>query len=141
VFALTHDQVPQALLFFLEVDRGTEALNSAKRPRQDVEQKVVNYQATYRLQRYGRLQQVLGHEFQGFRLLFLASDLGRAGALCRLVREMPPSSFIYVTDRGSLESKGVWADIWVQGGRLDVPRQSILGSKMPNPSPAPSDLA
>ena len=141
VFALSHEQVPQALQFFLEVDMGTETLASPRRPKQDVRQKILNYQATYRLQRHRRVGRIIGHEFRGFRLLFLANDLARAGALCRLVKEMPPSSFIYVTDRGSLESKGVWADIWVEGGRLDLPRRSILGSRMPNPTPAPSDLA
>ena len=140
VFSITHSGPVKALLFFLEVDMGTEALASPRRCGQDVRQKIVNYQAYFRLRRYKRYERIWGCRLRGFRLLFLAHSAARKVALCRLVREMPPSGFIWLTDRGSLLSQGVWAPIWAQGGRLDLPPQSILGSQAPGPAPCPADL-
>jgi len=137
VMALTHKGIHKTLLFFLEVDMGTETLASPKRTKVDVRQKVVNYQTYLRFKRYRRYEHLWNCSLNGFRLLFLAYGPGRLASLCRLVRDMPPSDFIWLTDRRLLLSKGVWADIWSRGGRHDVPPQSILGSQMPELSPTP----
>jgi protein involved in plasmid replication-relaxation len=140
VLRFTDVGVGKSLLFFLEVDMGTETIASPKRLRPDLRQKIVNYQTLLRRRRHGRYGKHWGCQFRGFRLLFLACDPDRAGAICRLVQSMPPSDFIWVADRGSLISRGLWADIWSRGGRLDHAPESILGTRKPDPSPTPEAL-
>ena len=140
VLALTHTESDRPLLFFLEVDMGTETRASPKRSRGDIRQKILNYHATYRLGRYRRYEHIWNLRPRGFRLLLLAHSPARMAALSRLVRDMPPADYIYVSDWEALLSQGVWAEIWAKGGQTDRQRCSILGTKMPRPSPVPSSL-
>jgi hypothetical protein len=137
VLSIADPELEKVLLFFLEVDMGTETLASPRRCKQDVRQKVVNYQTYFRLHRYKRYESIWKCRLRGFRLLFLTYGAARMAVLGKLVEAMPPSGFIWLTDRGSLLSEGVWARIWAQGGRLGMPLQSILGSQLPASSPAP----
>ena len=140
VFCLGHAGLGKTLLFFLEVDMGTETLASPLRLPQDVRQKVVNYQAYFRLRRYCRYEQFWGCSLRGFRVLFLVDSATRMVGICRLVQDMPPSDFIWVTDRACLLSGGVGAPIWARGGRMASAPESILGNQMPNQLPAPVAL-
>ena len=137
VFCLVHRQLEKALLFFLEVDMGTESRASTKPNRPSVQQKIRNYQAYFRCGRYKRYESHWNCSFRGFRLLVLCNSAGRLGSLCPLVRQMPPSDFIWLTDQGRLEDLGAGAAIWARGGRLKEPLESILGSQMPEPLPPP----
>ena len=142
VFSLSHAELRKTLLFFLEVNMGTETLVGGKRSTPDIRRKAANYQAYLRSKAYRRYEQIWDCSLRGFRLLFLAHSAARAGSLCRLVRGLPPpSDFIWVTDQDRLLSEGAWAGIWTRGGRLDRPRQSLLGSQAPSPNPAPSALS
>ncbi len=140
VFAITNEAAKKAALFFLEVDMATETVASPQPCGIDVRHKVDTYKAFFRRGLYRRYEQVWGCRFRGFRLLFLTCNTSRMATLCRLVREMRPSDFIWLTDQQSLASQGVWAPIWAPGGVIDAPRKSILGSQCPNPSPTPADL-
>jgi hypothetical protein len=115
------------LLFFLEVDRGTETMASPRRDMTDIRQKIVNYQWYFRSLRYKRYEGVFHCSLRGFRLLFLTNSLGRLTALCQLVQEMPPSDFVWLTECRRLFPDGVSAQIWARGGDLQGPSQSILG--------------
>ena len=134
VFSLTHADVGKTLLFFLEVDMGSETLVSPKGDRRDVRQKILNYQVYFWLKRYKRYERIFDAPLHGFRVLFLAHTRTRILALSGVVRDIPPSGFIWLTDRGRLLSDGVWAPIWARGGRVDIPSESILGSKIPGPA-------
>ncbi|MFC1805869.1 replication-relaxation family protein [Planctomycetota bacterium] len=140
VFTVSHAATGRALLFFLEADMGTEALVSVRHRRRDVRQKITNYQACFSLKRYKRYEGIFGGSFRGFRLLLAASSSERHGALCELVRRMPPCDFIWLTDRDSMQSEGIWSAIWVRGGCPDRQLESILGSQMPSPCPSPADV-
>jgi hypothetical protein len=115
------------LLFFLEVDRGTETMASPRRDMTDIRQKIVNYQWYFRSLRYKRYENVFHCNLRGFRLLFLTNSPGRLTALCQLVQEMPPSDFVWLTECRRLFPDGVSAQIWARGGDLQGPGQSILG--------------
>ena len=141
VFSITHTPTGRALLFILEVDMGTETLVSKRRPKQDVRQKIINYQVYFRCKRYQRYRGVLGSRFLGFRLLLVASSPKRHSDLCQLVRRMPACDFIWLTDRDSMQSEGVWSSIWVRGGCSDQPPGSILGGQIPSPCPSPADIS
>ena len=128
VFSITSKGIEKkTLLFFLEVDMGTETLASMNRNRNDIREKVLRYQALFRSGNYKRYEGVFDSKFNGFRLLFLANSTARLSSLCRLVREMPPSDFIWLTDQEKMFSHGLSAKIWARGGRNEDPLQSILG--------------
>lgn len=136
VFMVTDNEQSKALLFFLEVDRGTESVASATQSRRDIRQKIVNYQTYFRSGGYKRYEETWGCEFNGFRLLFLVNTRVRHAALCRLIREMPPSGFVWLAEQEKMFELGVSGDIWSRGGRIDRPPQSILGT-LSFPSPIP----
>jgi hypothetical protein len=137
VFTLRDQEGGTTLLFFLEVDMGTETLASARRGAKDIRTKVINYQQYFRAGCYKRYQDLWDCALNGFRLLFLANSPARLVALCRLVQETPPSDFVWLTDRDRMFAGGVAADIWARGGKLDAPLESIVGRTMSRVAPLP----
>ena len=120
----------KTLLFYLEADMGTETLASTSRDPKDIRQKILNYQTLFRSRLYKRYEAVFKSKLNGFRLLFLVNSEPRLISLCRLIREMPPSDFIWLTDQGKMFSRGLAAKIWARGGRNEDPPQSILGPRL-----------
>jgi hypothetical protein len=139
VFNLSDKESGKTLLFFLEVDMGTETLTSGRRGVQDIRHKIINYHQYFRRAGYKRYQDIWDCTLNGFRLLFLAHAPARLVALCRLVRETPPSDFAWLTDQDRLFAQGVSADIWARGGKLDAAQESILGRTMSHVAPLPGD--
>ena len=140
VFAITHMEASRTVLLFLEVDMDTETVASPQPCSTDVRQKVVVYKALFRSERYRRYEQMWNCRFRGFRLLFLTCNISRMATLCRLICEMQPSDFIWLTDQQSLTSQGVGAPIWAPAGLIDTPRKSILGSCAPTAAPLPAEV-
>jgi hypothetical protein len=137
VFSITSEEPDKArtLLFFLEVDMGTETLASMDRNLGDLRQKILNYQALFRSGRYKRYEGIFGAKLNGFRLLFLVNTAPRLAGLCRLVQEMPPSDFIWLAHQESMFSHGLSGRIWARGGRNYDPPQSILGQMLSSEIP------
>jgi hypothetical protein len=108
----------------------TEPIASLDRSPNDIRQKVINYQAIFRNGNYKRFENIFGFKFNGFRLLFMTNSPTRSTSLSRLVREMPPSDFIWLTNQGEMFSHGLASEIWVRGGKIDQPAQSIIGSNL-----------
>lgn len=140
VFVIRNTEDGKTVLFFLEADMGTETVASPQPFAPGVRQKVVNYKTYFLGKRYKHYEQTWNCRFRGFRLLFLTHNAGRLATLCRLIGEMQPSEFIWLTDQASLLSNGAWAPIWAPGGRINALPQSILGSQMPNPAPPRASL-
>ncbi len=138
VFSLGDQETGKMLLFFLEVDQGTETLASGRRSAKDIRQKVINYQRYFRHAGYKRYQDLWGSTLNGFRLLFLAHTPARLAAICRLIREASPSDFVWLTDQDRMSAQGVAADIWARGGKLDAPQESIVGPTMSRVAPLSS---
>jgi len=130
IFSIWHRGVGKSLLFFLEVDMGTESRVSLDRNPKDVRQKISNYQALFRTGHYKRYEEIFKSKYNGFRLLFLVNSASRLASLCRLVQEMPPSDFIWLTDQERMFTNGVSAEIWARGGHHDNPPQSIFGPRL-----------
>jgi hypothetical protein len=130
VFSITHKDTRKTLLFFLEVDMGTETIASLDRDTRDIRQKIINYQALFSSGSYKRYERIFKSKLNGFRLVLMTNTAARLTALCRLVQEMPPADFIWLTDQQKIFSHGVSGEIWVRGGRNDQPPQSILGPRM-----------
>ena len=126
-FSIADTTQGKTVLFFLEVDRGTEIVGSPKRTPKDIRQKILNYGMCFDRLAYKKYESLWNCQLNGFRLLFLTDTLARLSTLSTLVREMPPSDFIWLTVADRMFTEGISAQIWVRGGRLDSPSHSILG--------------
>lgn len=127
IIAVSDSVSKKTLLFFLEVDMGTETLASPARGLKDVRQKIVNYQNLFRSGRYKRYEQYFGSRLNGFRLLFVVHSPPRLRALCRLTVSMPPYDFIWLSDWNRLLSSGLIDKIWIRGGAVDRQPHTIIG--------------
>jgi len=130
ILSITHQDKGKTLLFFLEVDMGTESVASIGRSPRDLRQKVLNYQQCYRENRYKPYEKIWDSTLEGFRLLFLTTTEARLASICSLIQSMPPADFIWVTTMGRMFSHGLSGRIWVRGGRRNAPEESILGSEL-----------
>ncbi len=130
VFSLTHEGKGKTLLFFLEVDMGTESIASIGRGPRDLRQKILNYQQFFRDNRYKPYEKNWDCSLDGFRLLFLTTTGSRMVPICNLIQSIPPSDFIWVTTMEQMFSHGLSGKIWVRGGRRNAPEESILGSEL-----------
>jgi hypothetical protein len=137
VFAITDAQEKKSLLFFLEVDMGTETVASPSREPGDLRAKVTKYQQYFRENAYRAYERPWSATFNGFRLLILTNTPERLHSLCALVREMQPSGFVWLTCELSLTADGLAAPIWARAGRTDKPLESIVGPGMSRCTPLP----
>ena len=135
VFRIADSEQKKSVLFFLEVDMGTEAVVGEEGSVKDIRQKIINYQRYIQSGRYKVFESLWKCPFNGFRLLFLAHSLERMAALCRLVEQMPPSDFIWVTAQERMFSQGLADTIWARGGKMAKSAESILNWSMARPSP------
>jgi hypothetical protein len=127
VFILTDSVEAKSLLFFLEVDLGSEPLDSSESGRAAIVRKIQTYQSYFESKRYKRYEDAWQAKLNGFRVLFVTSTSNRMASLCRVVQSAPPSDFIWATCQESLFAEGISGSIWARGGRQDIVRQSILG--------------
>ena len=130
VFTLTDTTRNLSVLFFLEVDCGSETLASPKRDLSDVRQKIINYQACFLSGRYQRYAKLWRCNLEGFRLLFLTPTTGRLAALCHLTQQMgsAETDFVWLTEQNRLVTEGISAAIWFKAGDLTSKPKSIFGS-------------
>lgn len=138
VLGLSHEVLRKTLLLFVEVDTGSEPIESPRGHRGSLWHKVTTYQAYYACDAYKRYEKIWDCQLKRFRVLLLAATRTRAAAISRLLRDVGDSDFILVADRERMLTTGVWAAIWRPGGRLDEPEVSILGSQLPHPYPKPA---
>jgi len=128
VFIITDTVKNKSLLFFLEADCGSETLASPERHIKDVRQKIVNYDSYFDNLGYKRYEELWNCKLNGFRLLFVTNAFSRLKNLCRLVRDMPPSDYIWLAHSQSIFKGGVSGKIWIRGGNTESSPQSIIGS-------------
>lgn len=119
----------RSLLFFIEIDRGTESLISPDRKLgNDIAGKIINYLHYWDKGLYKQYEQVWKCSFNGFRLLFVANSVQRCNGICRLVSELGnASNFVWLTHIKELFISGIGGHIWHSGGLLTDNCHSILG--------------
>jgi hypothetical protein len=113
----------------------TEALASPSRHPRDFRSKIHRYQECFRSASYRRYEETFGCGLRGFRLLVVTSSLTRLASLCRLVREIPPTDFVWLTRQEAVLQHGMSAEIWSRGGHLETPAESIVGSSLAGTAP------
>lgn len=117
------------ILFFLEYDRGTEPLAGNHTPPNNVRWKIRNYQHYFQDFRYKQYEKIFACSLNGFRLLLVSNSNERHQNLCRLVKDNPPSDFVWGTTLDEILLHGLGGKIWVRGGNRVDPPESILGSE------------
>jgi len=127
IFSITDELKKKSLLFFLEVDMGTETLASQNQSKNDFKRKILEYQYVFGTARYKEFESHLEARFNGFRILVVADSKSRFDQLCRLVKSIKATGFIWLTDKDSLFANGISDKIWVKGGNSGLGLYSILG--------------
>jgi hypothetical protein len=118
----------KTVLFYLEADMDNEPLNSERRACSSIEKKIHIYQDHFRLGEYKRHEKAWACQIRGFRVLLVSHAQSSVARLCGRVRSMPPSNFIWITDRAQLCNQGLAQPIWIPGGVAVQPPTSIIGS-------------
>ena len=125
-FIITDMVRSKSLLFFLEVDMGTEPLSSVSGG--DIRGKVARYKRYFRSNGYKSYEKTWNiSPLTGFRLLFVAHSASRMEALCSLTKTLSPSDFVWVTSADRMFAEGISGDIWARAGRSIAALESILG--------------
>lgn len=127
IFSITSVAQKKTLLFFLEIDMGTETLSSPDPRILDIKTKILSYQHIFRTGLYKRYESQSQATINGFRTLFIADTAIRFKQLCRLIESVKSTDFIWLIDQGSMFDNGIADKIWIKGGDTEKGRYSILG--------------
>ncbi|MBL1214704.1 MAG: hypothetical protein HND52_15205 [Ignavibacteriae bacterium] len=130
VFSIINKEKNKSLLFFLEVDMGTESLNSRHSNSNNISTKIKNYRAYFRSQKYKRYEKRWDTKFKGFRLLFLTNSVKRKTNISNFVSADNSSDFIWIANQYDLFEKGLGGKIWARGGSASRSHESILGTTL-----------
>ena len=133
-FVITDTGQPKSVLFFLEVDMGTEPLSSDGGG--DIREKISRFKQYFRTKGYKRFEKIWDVPLNGFRLLFMTHSASRLGPLSATVRSMNPSGFVWTTSADQMFETGISGCIWSAGGSSELPARSILDS-LALPAPLP----
>jgi len=126
-FEVSSSAKNKALLFFLEVDMGSEPIAAARQKRSSIGKKAGAYLASFRNRGYKNYEAIFDASFNGFRVLFVTPNQSRMATLCRAFSSVQPD-FIWVTTATRMFEEGISGFIWARGGNLKLAPQSILGS-------------
>ena len=101
----------KSLLFFVEIDCGTESLTGQR----SVKEKIERYRIYRGTNLYKYFEKPFEAHFNGFRVLFVAPNHTRLKQLCTVTRSNTPSDFVWLTKLDSVIQafEGV---IWLRGG-------------------------
>lgn len=127
VFYIKSEKQNKSLLFFLEVDMGTESLISRSSKSNNIAKKIKNYRAYFQTEKYKRYQKKWNTLFNGFRLLFITNSTDRRNSISNFVSTDKSNDFIWVTHQYDIFEKGLGGKIWARGGNLFTSQESILG--------------
>jgi len=132
VFSVISKEQNKSLLFFLEVDMGTESLNSSGLNSNNISTKIKNYRAYFQCQKYKRYETRWNTKFNGFRLLFLTNSTSRRSTLSRFIYSDKTNDFIWITEQDQMFQHGIVGKIWTRGGDISSSPESILGPTLAN---------
>jgi len=113
------------LLFFIEMDMGTEPLRASKAGATDFLDKLDAYRVLFGSKGYKQFETRFKCAFRGFRLLIVANSQSRFEGLCQLVQSEMFCDFVWLTELDTLRNQGIQKPIWAKGG-MDTALKSIL---------------
>lgn len=118
------------LLFFLEVDRSTEAITSNNDSTVTIAKKIINYQLYFNNQQYRRYEKKWNCQLNGFRCLILTNTHARKTSITNYLNGIKDINFIWIADQDKMFKHGLGANIWITGGNNNKPLTSILGGSL-----------
>ncbi len=127
VFHIKSENQNKSLLFFLEVDMGTESLQNNGIRSNNIATKIQNYKSYFQSEKYLRYQKKWNTIFNGFRLLILTNTAKRKVSISNFINSDSSNDFVWVADQSEMFEKGLGGRIWSRGGKLSIPQESILG--------------
>jgi len=130
VFCIKNKTQNKSLLFMLEVDMGTESLTTRSSKTNNIATKIKNYSVYFQTEKYKRYQKKWNTFFNGFRLLFLTNSLEREEMICKQVGSDRSNNFVWISTKLELFEKSLGGKIWVSGGNLHTPKESIIGPSL-----------
>ena len=128
VMGIASQQQDKHLLFFLEIDMGSESATSASSKANNLRAKILNYQAYQTSHGYRRYQDEWGCQLHGFRVLFVAAHREGADRIRRLAQQLPDTDFAWITHQDQMLDEGIGGNIWTHGTTPDP--ESILGPSL-----------
>ena len=134
-FVITDTVQSKSVLFFLEVDMGTEPLSSSNG--RDIRGKIQRYKWHFRMKGYKRFEKVWDAELNGFRLLFVTHVASTVRRILATVKSMSPTGFVWTTSADCMFAKGISGNIWNVGGCSEQPAESIHGGALSRLAPLP----
>ena len=137
VFSIANKDQQKRLLFFLEVDMGTESIISSNGKSDTISQKVLNYSSYYACGGYKRYQKKWESELNGFRVLFVTNTAQQKETISRFLRESRSYEFVWVTDQKQVFLHGLGSTIWARGGHTETSPHSIIGPTLAKELPLP----
>lgn len=125
-FTLTSQTLRKRLLFFVEMDMGTESLASPKKKSGDLREKLESYRQLRLSDAYQSIWEGTPAT-RGFRVLLVLASKPRFLQALRLCQQMRPCPFVWCAGFETLNSQGAGSRIWHRGGDASL-THSILGS-------------
>jgi hypothetical protein len=130
IFSITHKKLNRSLLFFLEIDRGTETLVSKIPLVKDIRNKIIGYQEIFSAKIYKNFERSFSNDFKGFRVLFVSPSEKRFEQINRLIRGIPQTDFVWNSIFEIIRRQGIFDQIWLKGGNVEGELFSVLGPSM-----------
>lgn len=100
----------KASLFFVEIDRGTEPMESTKYSRMDIRTKLLGYLKFLENRGFARFSHLFGYDFKGFRVLFVTNRVLSIAGLCR---RSETENIVWVADIDNITKENIFDPIWV----------------------------
>ena len=123
VLSLSNEQ--KSLLFFVEVDMGTEPLKAKRNGATDFLEKLDAYRVYFATEGYKAFEKRFSCAFVGFRLLVVTNTAPRLKSLSAFVETEEFCEFVWLTSLKALQERGWASKIWSVGG-IPRPLEAIL---------------
>jgi hypothetical protein len=105
VLTLHSQKEGKTLLFFLEADMGTEGIRGTGTSRNTIEQKIMNYQLLFALNKYERYESVFGVNLTGFRVLIVVNSEERKELISRFLKITENVGFVKCFELSSISQQ------------------------------------
>jgi hypothetical protein len=113
------------VLFFLEIDRGSENLRSSGSNKGFAE-RIAVYKRYMDSNGYSRYGEDFNYEFKGFRLLIVTSTQHRLEELKRIASEADSRGFVWLTVQQNITPETLFGPIWQVASTEDKELRSIV---------------
>lgn len=129
IVLLEHEKAAQPLLVFIELDRGTEAINRTSTRQTSWAKKAAQYQQANALKRWRdwALQTTSIQQDAACRLAVVTTTPARLAQIDDTLQQIAPCVGVWLTQYTEVVAQGVWNTIWQRGG--EQAKRQFLGRR------------